>query len=247
LTAFFRKDLEKTDSPFYSHQIRWANTARIRRFLANQDGLTLAGADGQDYPIALPAQFGRWSSLAQAQYLEIVTFLSSYLLSSQGDRVSMAHSVEGRYPFLDYRVVEFCNRLPARLKLRSLNEKWLLRQFARKLVPPEIWRRTKRPYRAPIQGSFFASREGLEYVRDLLSAPAIQRTEYFNPAAVEKLVNKASSGAELSEVDEMALVGILSTQLVDLLFVRKANGAPRDTLPMNLKVVDKTNLHPRAA
>jgi len=168
------------------------------------------------------------------------------LLSSQGDRMSMAHSVEGRYPFLDYRIVEFCNRLPARLKLRGLNEKWLLRKFAQKLVPSEIWRRTKRPYRAPIQRTFFASRNGLEYVQDLLSASAIQGTNYFNAAAVEKLVKKASRGAPLSEVDEMALVGILSTQLVDLLFVRKARYVPMKNISINLKVVDGTSLNHRS-
>jgi len=246
LTAFFRQGLEKTDSPFYSHQIRWGNTARTGRFLADANGLATAQADGQENRIPLPEPFSRWSPLAKAQYLEIVTFLSPYLLSSQGDRMSMAHSVEGRYPFLDYRIVEFCNRLPARLKLRGLNEKWLLRKFAQKLVPSEIWRRTKRPYRAPIQRTFFASRNGLEYVQDLLSASAIQGTNYFNAAAVEKLVKKASRGAPLSEVDEMALVGILSTQLVDLLFVRKARYVPMKNISINLKVVDGTSLNHRS-
>ncbi len=64
-------------------------------------------------------------------------------VSQSAPPVSMAHSVEGRYPFLDYRVVEFCNRLPADLKLRGLREKWLLRQFGRKLLPDEIWQRAK--------------------------------------------------------------------------------------------------------
>jgi asparagine synthase (glutamine-hydrolysing) len=238
LKAFFGKGLDKTGSPFFSHEIRWTNTARATRFLAQ----SASSANGHDYPITLPAQFAQWSHLAQAQYLEMATFLSPYLLSSQGDRVAMAHSVEGRYPFLDYRVVEFCNRLPASLKQKGLTEKWLLRQLARKLIPSEIWQRNKRPYRAPIQRTFFASGTVLEYVSDMLSSSAITRTGYFNPDAVEKLVKKASGEARLSEVDEMALVGILSTQLLDQLFVRRARPTATENLSDRLKVVDATSL-----
>jgi asparagine synthase (glutamine-hydrolysing) len=105
--------------------------------------------------MTLPSEFAGWSPLAQAQYLEISVFMAEYLLSSQGDRVGMAHSVEGRFPFLDHRVVEFCNQLPPHLKLRGLTEKYLLKQAVRDLLPEEIWRRPKRPYRAPIHRSFF--------------------------------------------------------------------------------------------
>ena len=66
-----------------------------------------------------------------------------------------ANSVEGRFPFLDHRVVEFCNRLPPNLKLRGLTEKYLLKRLASEWIPDDIWRRPKRPYRAPIHKSFF--------------------------------------------------------------------------------------------
>jgi asparagine synthase (glutamine-hydrolysing) len=235
-TAFFRQGLENTRSPFYSHHLRWANTARLRRFLDQPDGESVRA--GSDHPIALPTAFDHWSPLAQAQYLEMVTFLSPYLLSSQGDRVAMAHSVEGRYPFLDYRVVEFCNRLPSDMKLRGLSEKWLLRRLAQNLVPEEIRRRTKRPYRAPIQACFLPSGPGLDYVEELLSPGAIRQSEYFNPASVEMLLRKARSGTRLGEVEEMALVGILSTQLLDRFFIRREGGsAPEPSLP-DVKVVD---------
>lgn len=241
LTAFFRKGLDKTASPFYSHHIRWTNTARLWRFLAEEPNGAAAHIEAPSQAVELPAGFGRWSSLAQAQYLEMTTFLSPYLLASQGDRVGMAHSVEGRYPFLDYRVVEFCNRLPSHLKLRGLTEKWLLRRLAQKLVPAEISKRTKRPYRAPIQRSFFAAESGLDYVQELLSPTAIQQAEHFNPGAVEKLVTKAKGEAQLSEMDEMALVGILSTQLVEHRFVRGAKPKPIADESIPLKIVDRTH------
>ena len=62
----------------------------------------------------------------------------------------MANSVEGRFPFLDHRVAEFAARLPDSLKLRGLTEKLILRRIAKDRVPPQVWTRTKFPYRAPI-------------------------------------------------------------------------------------------------
>jgi asparagine synthase (glutamine-hydrolysing) len=150
--------------------------------------------------------------------LEVVTFLSPYLLSSQGDRMAMAHAVEGRFPFLDYRVVEFCNNLPADLKLRGLTEKYLLKKVAQAWLPPEIWQRPKRPYRAPIQRSFF-SETSHDYVRELLSPDKITTSGLFKPAAVSQLVDKIERGMRLSETDDMALAGILSSQLVYKQFV----------------------------
>lgn len=221
LMAFFKKNLEDTQLPYYSHFIRWTNTARNQRFLAQQQTAPLRLAEEQ---VTLPDQFTRWSGLAQAQYLEIATFLSPYLLAAQGDRVAMAHSVEGRFPFLDYRVIEFCNHLPARMKMRGLTEKWLLRRIARKYLPAEISTRRKRPYRAPILRSFYsAGKANFDYVSELLSEEAVARSGLFNPRAVGQLAAKAINDVTLSENDEMALVGILSTQLVEHQFVREYN------------------------
>jgi asparagine synthase (glutamine-hydrolysing) len=237
LTAFFKKNLTDTASPFYSHILRWSNTARLQRLLLEQPDIPVPQWAEQLVP--LPKNFKNWSPLAQAQYLEIVTFMSPYLLSSQGDRVAMANSVEGRFPFLDYRVVEFCNRLPSRLKLRGLNEKWLLRQLASKLLPADIWQRRKRPYRAPIHRSFF-HQDTPDYVLELLSEEAVRESGLFNPLAVAQLVRKAQSGAQLGEVDDMAVAGVLSTQLVYQQFVKDFK--PRlSTLTSSdrIKVVDR--------
>jgi asparagine synthase (glutamine-hydrolysing) len=216
LTAFFKRKLTETDSNFYSHWIRWSNTGRLQRLLLKSPGNSFDHWVEERVPI--PEKFNSWSPLGQAQYLEMATFLAPYLLSSQGDRVGMAHSIEGRFPFLDYRVVDFCNRLPDRLKLRGLNEKWLLRQVASKWLPADIWQRRKRPYRAPIHQSFFHANTPA-YVSDLLSDAAIKQTGLFNPLAVAHLLRKTESGKPLSETDEMAIAGVISTQLVHQMFV----------------------------
>jgi asparagine synthase (glutamine-hydrolysing) len=237
LVGFFKKDLTETDSPYYSHLIRWRNTARTLRFLIEPGG----EAEQLTAP-PLPADFHRWPSLSQAQYLEMTTFLSPYLLSSQGDRMAMAHSVEGRYPFLDYRVIEFCNRLPSEMKMPVLVEKWLLKQLGARYLPENIWQRRKRPYRAPINRSFFLPAPPA-YVDELLSPEAIRQSGLFNPAAVEMLYNKAHAAAQgsygLSEVEDMALVGILSTQLVHHQFVRGERSV-QNTIPVEqMKLIDR--------
>lgn len=237
LNAFFHKGLTDTNYPYYSHALRWNNTGRIRQFLCS---VPVEGFDR----VSLPAEFERWNHLAQAQYLEISIFLSQYLLSSQGDRVAMAHSVEGRFPFLDHRVVEFANALPPRLKLRGLTEKWLLKQLGRKLLPDTVWQRTKQPYRAPIQHSFFGSSQP-EYVRELLAPESLRSSGLFNLIPATRLVRKAESGAHLGEVEEMALTGILSTQLVQRQFADEFRVAPIPAVPFRtIDRIDSASLLP---
>ncbi len=218
LTAFFRAGLTEVDSPCYSHLVRWRNNARSRRFFSEY--VACAAVEPQ-----LPERFSTWGPLQRAQYLESTIFLSEYLLCSQGDRVAMAHSVESRMPFLDYRVVEFCNSLPSNMKLRGLKDKYLLRRLGQGCLPDRLWERPKRPYRAPIQRSFFKPPVP-DYVRELLSQAEIKASGLFRPGAVEQLVRKASSGAAIGETDEMALAGMLSTQLLHRQFVTHFTVAP---------------------
>ncbi len=225
LAAFFGEGLSEVESPWYSHAVRWRNNRRTRRFF-EESVLALNEAALLDKLAAeLPEGFQRWSPLARAQHLEITIFLSQYLLSSQGDRMAAANSIEGRFPFLDYRLVEFCNRLDPRLKLRGLREKWLLKQAAKPWLPEAIRRRPKRPYRAPIHRSFF-NNSTPAYVRELLAPPALRATGIFKTAPVEQLVRKIDAGAAVGETDDMALVGILSTQLLDHHFVKHFRRPP---------------------
>lgn len=240
LTSFFGQGLTDVEATDYSHAIRWHNTRRSHRFFSDEISQAIAKvSDAKDNWIDYPPNFKRWGPLQQAQYLEITTFLSPYLLSSQGDRMGMAHSIEGRFPFLDHRVIEFCNQLPSHLKLRGLTEKYLLKKAARTWLPAEIWRRPKQPYRAPIQHSFFPSSPcggDLDYVRDFLSPMTVATTGLFKPDAVSQLVSKIERGLRLSETDEMALAGILSSQLINQQFITNFKMIPPLGIHDNVKV-----------
>jgi asparagine synthase (glutamine-hydrolysing) len=220
LTAFFKDRLTDVDCPWYSHLIRWRNNRRTCRFFsAHAKASMLASADEHLRSLPLPRGFAKWTTLERDQYWEISVFMSQYLLSSQGDRVAMAHSVEGRYPFLDYRVVEFANRLPARMKLRVLRDKHIVREVAKDWLPREIFNRPKRPYRAPIQKSFFGG-EGVDYVAEVLGESAVREAGLFEPDAVAQFVRRLKDGKPVGETDEMALAGVLSAQLMYRRFVR---------------------------
>jgi asparagine synthase (glutamine-hydrolysing) len=125
----------------------------------------------------------------------------------------MAHGVEGRFPFLDHRVVEFAARIPPRMKLKGLREKHILRRALGRHLPSSVSERPKQPYRAPDSESFFRP-AAPAYVEEALSPAAIADAGYFDPRAVQKLVAKCRAGGPIGAGDNMAFVGALSTQLL---------------------------------
>lgn len=226
--TFFHVRPEDLGSPFFSHLPRWELTARTKVMFSEDLKARLRNYDGYaELAAHLPPAFQHWDHFAQAQYLETAFLLPGYILSSQGDRMAMGHSVEGRFPFLDHRVIEFAARLPPHLKMKVLDEKYLLKRAVGDLVPPSVKARPKQPYRAPDAASFFAGREQgvrAEYVEEMLSEKAVRANGLFNPRAVNHLVDKARRGDLTGIKDNMALVGVLSTQLLVEEFINKPRG-----------------------
>lgn len=233
---FFGYKLTDTDNPLYSHLIRWHNTSRIKSFFSEELTKKL-----KDYnPIEeihpeLPVNFMEWSDLAKSQFLETYIFMSGYLLSSQGDRMAMANSVEGRYPFLDFRVIEFCAQLSDNYKLNGLNEKYILKKISEGKIPNSITNRSKQPYRAPIAGSFFC-KNSPEYISEILSENNLKLYGLFNPEKVKQLINKIKLQEITSEIDQMAIAGIVSTQLLYKIFISESIKINFDNLE-NIKII----------
>ncbi len=239
LKMFFGYKLNETDNPFYSHLLRWHNTSRIKNYFSGDIASTLDGYD----PLAslsseLPGNFMNWSGLAKSQYLESTIFMSGYLLSSQGDRMAMGNSIEGRYPFLDFRVIEFCTNLPDNFKLNCLNEKFLLKKMSIGKIPESISKRPKQAYRAPIAKSFFDS-EAPGYISEILSETAIKSFGLFHPGKVDLLINKIKAQKNISEIDQMAIAGILSTQILYKMFINDPV-TPESDSHVNFKVVTES-------
>jgi len=121
----------------------------------------------------------------QRSYLDFKLRLSDHLISDHGDRMTLANSVEGRYPFLDIDLVEFSTRIPPELKLHNYIEKYVLKRVAEDLLPREIVKREKFGFHAP--GSPYLLQHGVEWVNDLVSHDRIRRQGYFNPDVIDRL------------------------------------------------------------
>jgi len=238
LQSFFARGLDKIDDPLFSHFIRWDSTSRIKTFFSQELTAAIGQYDGyKQVRQSLPAAYEQADGLTRAQYLEMSIFLSNYLLSSQGDRVAMAHSVEIRLPFLDFRVIDFMARIPSKWKILGLNEKHILKKSFEGILPEEITCRPKNPYRAPIKQSLMNEKTA-EYTKDALSEKSLKKAGLFDAKKVTRLLQKAQKLDELSEIDSMALVGILSSQIIHNQFVQDFPARPGNTISLNL-IVDR--------
>jgi len=218
LKMFFGYKLMDKDSPVYSHMLRWRNGMQLSKLLsADVKGILQHYDPIVEYANSIEEKVANYSALEKAQYIETDVFMSGYLLSSQGDRVAMANSVEGRYPFLDHRLIEFCSSLPEDFKINGLNEKYLLKQMMKNQLPDIVINRPKQAYRAPIASALINAKNGL--IDDYLGDDAIKKTGLFDGRRVALLQNKIKTNKVVSEVDNMALVGLLSTQILHRHFI----------------------------
>jgi asparagine synthase (glutamine-hydrolysing) len=233
--SFFSRNLSAGDLAM-SHRPRWDSTAVLGSMLRPEIRSFGGGAAGGVVD-AMPASAASWDPVARAQWLEMTTLLPGYILASQGDRMLMGNSVEGRFPFLDPHVAELAGRVPAEHKIHGLDEKHLLKRAFADLVPEEILRRPKQPYRAPDAAAFFAGGTP-DWVFDVTSGTALEAAGVFRPELVQRLLEKArrTGGRGLGNTDNMRLVAVLSTQLLhsELLTAPTTSAAP----PAPLTVFD---------
>jgi asparagine synthase (glutamine-hydrolysing) len=238
LKMFFGYKLDDVENPFYSHLLRWNNSNHItKHFSINLKNQLRNYSQVDELAKKIPENFNNWDPLEKAQWLEITIFMSGYLLSSQGDRMAMANSVEGRYPFLDFRLIEFCTRLISDYKLHGLNEKYLLKKLLKNKIPESIIKRPKQPYRAPIK-SVFLSKEVPEYVKYMLSESYIRSTGIFDPQSINDLLRKIERTGIASEMDNMALTAVISTHLLNYQFIENHNEEYQRRPLKNLKIIE---------
>jgi asparagine synthase (glutamine-hydrolysing) len=216
---FFKKDLTDINNKYYSQIVRWNNTSQIKRFFSQEYSAIFNEENiHQELEKYIDPDLKRWHPLCQAQYLEASLFMSGYLLSSQGDRMMMGNSIEGRFPFLDHNVIEFAAQIPPEYKIYGLNEKFILKKAFGEILPKSVVHRSKQPYRAPISKCFAKD----NIASSMLTDDMINKYGYFDRDIVGKLLNKfkSSNWENISERDDMTLVGIISMQLLHHHFVQ---------------------------
>jgi asparagine synthase (glutamine-hydrolysing) len=135
------------------------------------------------------------SRIDQELYIWTKTVLPNYILTVGGDRTEMAHSVEGRLPFLDHHVYEVTRTMPATLKLRK-PVKSVLREAARPVLTDAVYEGRKKPFQAP-PATNRAQEPLFDRVREILAGTALDRQPFFDPARVRQVLD------ELPRLDRM--------------------------------------------
>jgi asparagine synthase (glutamine-hydrolysing) len=138
----------------------------------------------------------------QSLYLWSKSLLPNYILSILGDRMEMAHSLEGRLPLLDHKVVETIVQMPVTEKIRGITEKHVLREAARPVLTDQVYRRQKHPFLSPpaaarTDGPLFA------LVNDTLRSGYPADTGFFDPEGVSRLLDRlpAMDAGERTQLD----------------------------------------------
>lgn len=210
LRKFYGQGLTDKDDPFFSHRPRWQNTRAVANLLA-ADVEDAEARAAERLLASLPDEFAGWGVVSRAQYLEMSTFMAGYLLSSQGDRMLMGNSVEGRFPFLDHELAELAGTLPASVKLQSLVEKSILKDSVADLLPGTILQRPKQPYRAPDAASFTGG-PGRILVQEFMGE---RPDSVWHSGRLAALVRKWDHGRLTSVRDNMAFVAALSGRMLE--------------------------------
>lgn len=160
--------------------------------LANLMKPDSAGARDLDAPfraflseLDIPGKIEGRDPVNVSLYLWHKTMLINFILTVLADRMEMAHSIEGRVPFLDHHVAEYAAGLPMRYKIRGQNEKYILREATRDVITDELYRRQKHPFIAPplAQGSKTANADPLrERCEEILRSRQFADQSFFDPA-----------------------------------------------------------------
>jgi asparagine synthase (glutamine-hydrolysing) len=145
----------------------------------------------------------------QSMYLWSKTVLPNYLLAMLGDRMEMAHSVEGRTPFLDHHLVETVRALPVRCKIRGMTEKYVLREAVRELIPETVYRRQKHPFLSP-PVTLDGSGKFHTFVQDTLRGSAMAAVPFFDRYKVVRFLDRLPS---MDESTRVAVDGVLMNLL----------------------------------
>lgn len=146
----------------------------------------------------------------QSLYIWVKTFFANYILNVLGDRMEMAHSVEGRVPFLDHEVFELAAGLPVHQKRRGGSDKYLLRAAMAPLVPRAVVRRPKQAFAAPPMALLGSGRIA-ELTHDTLRGSTLDALPFVDRRRVVELLDRLDGLDGHARVDiEPVLIGLLS-------------------------------------
>ncbi|MDY7041084.1 MAG: asparagine synthase (glutamine-hydrolyzing) [Chloroflexota bacterium] len=187
-----RRFADAADLPLAERYLNWVGlfSSDMRRsLLHSHPDLTMADVLS-DYRAHFEKAAGR-GLVDQLLYVNASTYLPGDLLVKT-DRMTMAHGLEARCPFLDQELIGLVGSIPAALKLKGMTTKYILKRVAEQLLPREIVHRPKHGFGVPV-GRWFRQ-ELRDYVRDVLLTPRARQRGYYHPAAIERLIDQHQGG-----------------------------------------------------
>jgi asparagine synthase (glutamine-hydrolysing) len=166
--------------------------------------------DSLDVPAVLKGR----DPLNKSLFVWAKSVLPNYILNLLGDRMEMAHSVEGRVPFLDHRVVECVCRAPVSLKIRGVTEKYLLREAAKPLITETVYRRQKHPFLSPPVTTVPTERFH-QMMQDTLRGPVLASLPFYDQKKVVALLDQLPAMSDSDRVGcDPTLMSVLSACVI---------------------------------
>ncbi|GAB4369214.1 MAG: asparagine synthase (glutamine-hydrolyzing) [Kiloniellaceae bacterium] len=192
----------------FEHMGRLQNPAYFAPFQGRDPAeLLLAGLD-------VERRLKGRAPVDQALYLWAKTMLPNYILATLGDRMEMAHAVEGRLPFLDPAVAEFLQGVPVDLKIRGMTEKYLLREAVRDVVSERVYRRQKHPFLSPA-ATPKRSPKMAALLQDTLRSKTVEALPFFDARRMRALADAVAAMTPRQRAShDSHLMVVLSTILL---------------------------------
>jgi len=190
-----------------------ALSAKLHVLLAGDFLQTFQGHDGSRSffnDIDVRGQLTGRDPLHQSLYLWAKTRLPNYILTLLGDRMEMAHSIEGRVPFLDHRLVEVMCAQPVTQKIHGMTQKYVLREAVRNAITEAVYRRPKHPFLSPPLTLNPQGRFGV-LLQDMLRGSVLASMPFFDQKKVVGVLDTLHTVDESSRVaNDQVLMMILS-------------------------------------
>lgn len=166
--------------------------------------------------VDIPGQLTGRPPVHQSLYLWGKSLLPNYILTTLGDRMEMAHSVEGRLPFLDHHVVELICAMPLHQKIRGMTEKYVLREATKGVISDTVYRRQKHPFLSP-PATLDPDGRFNEIMQDTLRGPLLSSMPYFDRARVTEVLDRLPTmdSGERTAIDQVLMLMLSACALQD--------------------------------
>ncbi len=207
-------DPDLFDSTYYDLWVRFLNDEEKKKLFSDRVNAQLKGFSTYDSFKAVTKNTRAKHPLNRAMYFDAKTFLNGLFIVE--DKLSMAHSIESRVPFLDNEFIDFTLRIPPELKFKDGNIKHILKKAMDGLLPQETLYRRKQGFTPPDKSWYKG--ETLDYIKGLiLSRKALER-DYFKEEYLNKILDDHLSGRENNR---FLIWSLMSFELMNRIFIDK--------------------------